>query len=141
MCFYHNQILYTFSGNAVDLTYNAQKYGSNMISYHDISDYMKPFLLNGYSLWNKLLQDLNPSGGYARAVSVGELIYIIGTHSHTLKPDQTCCIQWVYDFQVFDPNFKTIKGQSDGIAPLDDGAQSTSCHFRSTTYLTLMEIF
>ena len=135
-CIVHKQILYTFGGNAGTTAYLSEYYGSNMISYHDISDYNTPFLLNGHSLWNKLSQDLNPSGGYMRAVNVNELIYIIGGSSNNVKTDGTCCIFGLNSVQIFDPNTQTIKGPLDGIIPVSiaNGLHSTTCHFRSTTY-------
>ena len=125
-CIVHNQVLYTFGGAAGGTDYLTGYYGSNMISYHDISDYNKPFLLNGYSLWNKISQNLNPTGGCWRVVSVNELIYIIGGYSYTTK-------LWINDVQVFDPNTQRIKGKLDGVIPLLNGLSSTTCHFRSTT--------
>ena len=122
-CIVHKQVLYTFGGSR-----------SNMISYHDISDYNKPFLLNEYSTWNKVSQHLNPAGGWSRAVSVNELIYIIGMYSNYPKPDGSCCIGLVNSVQIFDPNTQTIRGPSDGVIPVLNGLHSTTCHFRSTTY-------
>ena len=133
-CIVHNQILYTFGGLAGWNEYVSEYYGSNMISYHDINDYNSPFLLNGYSLWNKSSQDLKPFCGTMRAISVDELIYIIGGWSYNLNSDDLCCIGWLNDVQIFDPNTHTISSKSDGVPPLLDVLHSTTCHFRSTTY-------
>ena len=121
-CIIHNQVLYTFGGNGGGFQM-LQYHGSNMISYHDISDYNKPFLLDGYSLWNKTSQDLNPRGGFFKAVSVGELIYIIGGYSSDTEGFD--------DVQIFDPETHTIKG----IEPVPFGRLfATTCHYRSTVH-------
>ena len=133
-CIVHKQVLYTFGGNA-GFTDSSEYYGSNMISYHDVSDYNKPFLLNGYSLWQKSSTDLKPFGGHMRAVSVGDLIYIIGGDSWNTKTDGTCCIRGFNDVQMYDPRIDTLKGKIDGVEPLPDTKwYSTTCHFHSTTY-------
>ena len=134
-CIVHDQVLYTFGGQAGGASYRSEYYGSNMISYHDVSDYNKPFLLNGYSLWNKSSQDLKPFGGNIRAVSVNELIYIIGGYSWNNNTDGSCCIRGLNDVQIFDPLNHTIKGKIDGIEPLPfNQLWATTCHFRSKTY-------
>ena len=110
-CIVHKQVLYTFGGTAGAAIYVSEYYGSNMISYHDISDYSKPFSLTGYSLWKKSSQELKPAAGYGKAVSVGELIYIIGFFSYNAKTDGTCCGYFLDDVLIFDPNTHTIKGK------------------------------
>ena len=133
-CIVHNQILYTFGGRAGTSRHMSEYYGSNMISYHDVSDYNKPFLLNGYSLWKKSSQELKPPGGYFSVISVGELIYIIGGFSYNHKPDGTCCIGYLDDVQIFDPRTHTIKAKIDGVAPLPRLWSGTACHYRSVTH-------
>ena len=134
-CIVHKQILYTFGGDAGGPLYLSEYYGSNMISYHDVSDYNKPFLSKGYSLWKKSPQELKQPGGYMRAVSVGELIYIIGGHSWNNKADGSCCIRGFNDVQIFDPLTHSIKGKIDGVSPLPfDNLYATTCHYHSKTY-------
>ena len=134
-CIVYNQVLYTFGGFGGANENLSEYYGSNMISYHDISDYSAPFLLNGYSLWNKVSQNLTQPGGYMRAVIVGELIYIIGGFSNNANADGTCCVRGFNDVQIFDPNTHTIIGKSDGVIPLPTTAWwSTTCHYRSTMH-------
>ena len=134
-CIVHKQVLYTFGGTAGSITYLSEYYGSNMISYHDISDYSKPFSLTGYSLWKKSQQDLKPFGGFMRAVSVDELIYIIGWFSNNRKTDGTCCDDGFNDVQIFDPLTHTIKGKINGVEPLPINKWwSLACHYRSTRH-------
>ena len=49
-----------------------------------------------------------------RAVSVDELIYIIGGYSENSKCDGTCCVGGFNDVQIFDPLTHTIKGKMAG---------------------------
>ena len=94
-CIIHNQVLYTFGGYGGGKYDLLDNYGSNVISYHNISDYNKPFLSNGYSLWNKTSQDLNPRGGFIKAVVANDLIYIIGMHSHNANLEHVVLIGWM----------------------------------------------
>ena len=130
-CIVHNEILYTFGGFAGSKDRLSQYYGSNMISYHNISDFNKPFLSKGFSRWNKVSQNLTQFGRSFRVVSVHELIYIIGGYSDNPIINGSCCVGEFNDVQIFDPRTHTIKGKIDGIEPLPQALWSTTCHFRS----------
>ena len=139
-CIINDEILYTFGGaaggnlaNVADNNGNGRD-GNNIISYHNISDYNAPFLVNDYSLWNRIPQDIPQPGGYWRVVSVGDLIYIISGWDYTSLPNGACCIRSFTDVQILDTKTRIITGKNDGVVDLPIILRDSACHFHPTRY-------
>ena len=136
-CIINDQILYTFGGaaggnlaNVGDNNGNGRD-GNNIISYHNISDYNAPFLVNDYSLWNRIPQDIPQPGGYWRVVSVGDLIYIISGWDFTLPITDTRSFS---DVQILDTKTGIITGRSDGVENLPIILRDSACHYNTIRY-------